>query len=90
MAGTRVPSLHDVTPDTMNPTLQVGWQVSPEANEAPQVPTSPLVGAAEASQGGGEGTVTVTTMSVVPPLGSVARTVKMALPWKEAELAVYL
>ena len=49
MAAVRVPAVHELVPLAVYPESQSGWQVAPEASVAVQVPTAPLVGAADAS-----------------------------------------
>ena len=51
VAAVSVPALHEDVPDTVYPELQIGWHVAPLASELSQSPTSPFVGAADASQG---------------------------------------
>jgi hypothetical protein len=50
VAAVTVPKLHVDAPETVYPSLHVGWHVDPLASELVQVPTPPCVGSAEASQ----------------------------------------
>ena len=47
----KVPALHEVAPDGVNPCLHVGLHVFPEASAAVQSPLAPFIGAALASHG---------------------------------------
>jgi len=60
VAAVTVPALHVDVPDTVYPSLHVGWHVDPLASEFVQSPTPPCVGAAEASHGLGEHVAAVT------------------------------
>ena len=50
VAADKVPTLHELVPDTVNPLLHVGRHVAPCASEFVQSPTTPFVGAVDASQ----------------------------------------
>jgi hypothetical protein len=51
VAAVTVPALHVDAPETVYPSLHVGWHVDPLASELVQVPTPPCVGSADASHG---------------------------------------
>ena len=50
VAEVRVPAVHELVPDTVYPESHVGWHVDPLTRLLVQLPTAPLVGAADASQ----------------------------------------
>ena len=50
VAAVKVPAVHELVPETVYPESHVGWQVDPLAKELVHVPTTPLVGAVDASQ----------------------------------------
>ena len=52
VAAVRVPSVHELVPETMYPESHVGWHVDPLGRNLVQSPTPPLVGALDVSQGG--------------------------------------
>ena len=52
VAAVKVPAVHELVPETVYPESHVGWQVDPLAKELVHVPTTPLVGAVDASQKG--------------------------------------
>jgi hypothetical protein len=49
-AEVRFPAKQEDCPLTVNPPLQVGWHVEPDARAALQFPLSPFAGLADASQ----------------------------------------
>lgn len=61
VAAVRTPRLQLDAPDTVYPLSQVGWHAVPDARLERQVPMTPFVGAAEASQGEGEHVAVVST-----------------------------
>lgn len=61
VAALSTPKLHLVAPDTVYPALHNGWHVEPEATLDVHVPTTPFVGAADASHGLGKHDATLST-----------------------------
>ena len=52
IAGDKTPSRQTLGPDTAYPWSHVGWHVNPLASTEVQLPTAPLAGGDDASQGG--------------------------------------
>ena len=50
VAAVRIPVEQPLVPDTVYPTLHVGWHVDPDASVDVQFPTPPFVGAVDALQ----------------------------------------
>ena len=67
--GVRVPSIHELCPDTVYPWLQVGLHVLRDPSAAVQSPLAPLAGAAEASHGLGVHDVVLNEFVVVLSTG---------------------
>ena len=61
VAGTSVPSTHEVAPDGEYPSSHVGWHVEPGASSSVQSPTSPFAGALDASHGAASHVAAVNT-----------------------------
>jgi len=61
VAGTSVPSTHEVAPDGEYPSSHVGWHVDPGASVSVQSPTAPFAGALDASHGAASHVAAVNT-----------------------------